>query len=133
MATLYNAQRPQSPFTQQPDGLWLTPTGGMIGFDELRSYLLTGAPQSSAADVRELQGTLGLPQTGELDEDTLIAIGNLQGTFGLLQTGVPDAATMARARQLLASGGSTPKKKKEDYSGAILAAALVVVVMLIRE
>jgi hypothetical protein len=53
---------------------------------------------SSLGDVADLQATLGVPQTNEWDQSTLMALstyqGRNQGELEMHVTGVPDPATL---------------------------------------
>jgi hypothetical protein len=123
-SAIVNRERPDAYFTLQDfSGNFLTPTGETVSWDVLRTYVLSaGAP--SAADVKTAQRALGLEETGTWDGDTAAAIVNTQLTYGLPPTGLPDAATLAKMAQVIASGGDN-KKKKKDNSGEIVTLALL--------
>lgn len=130
---LVNPQRPHAQFTEQyggTQGTYATPTGGTIGFDELRRYVLSGLPSPpSAADVKTAQAALGLPETGELDADTMAGISNIQVMYGLPPTGAPDAATLAKIAEVLRGGGGDRKKRRDSTSDYV---TLAVVLLLAK-
>jgi hypothetical protein len=131
-----NPQRPDAQFTlQDNDGRYLTPTGDYIYADALRTYILSGfSSMPSASDVKTAQRALGLPETGELDFDTLAAIVNAQLATGKTPTGIPDAPTLAAIAQMISTGQSPAesnnKKKPKDNSGEIMTLAVLAFVVM---
>ena len=127
---LVNPQRPDAQFTEQTggtEGRYLTPTGEQIYFDTLRTYILSGfSSLPSVATVKTAQRAMGIPETGELDADTMAAVVNAQLQFGLLPTGAPDAATLTKITGT--AGGSKPKKK--DGTGEIVALGAVALLLI---
>lgn len=127
---LVNPQKPHAQFTEEAGGTagrYTTPTGETIFFDTLRTYILSGfSALPSTADVRAAQRALGIPETGELDADTMAGVVNVQNMYGLLPTGVPDAATLAKiARVISGAPGGGDKRKRKDNSGEIVTLAVL--------